>query len=234
MPKAPARPRAKSQTPSRPAALRFDVHPAVEKMQDWIRSLESRTGRSLDDWMNLIKAAARTNQGPKDAVAARAWLKAEFDPGTNTAWWLAERAYAQDLSLMDDDPKRYMALAPKYVAAQYAGKKAALQPIFARLYALARGRGKDVKVCPCETIVPLYRKHVFGQIKPTTNTRVDLGLCLTPLLKVAKPPKLPPRLIDTGGFKKKDRITHRIALETVNDIDAFVETWMQKAYELDA
>ncbi|PYT97443.1 MAG: hypothetical protein DMG38_19690 [Acidobacteria bacterium] len=31
------------------------------------------------------------------------------------------------------------------------------------------------------TIVPLYREHVFAQIKPTTNSRVDFGLALTHL-----------------------------------------------------
>jgi len=29
------------------------------------------------------------------------------------------------------------------------------------------------------TIVPLYREHVFAQIKATTNSRIDLGLALT-------------------------------------------------------
>jgi hypothetical protein len=58
-------------------------------------------------------------------------------------------------------------------------------------------------------MVPLYRNHVFAQIKPTTNTRIDLGLAL------AKYPesKLPKRLIDTGGKAKKDRITRRIEIE---------------------
>ena len=73
------------------------------------------------------------------------------------------------------------------------------------LLALGRSLGSDVKVCPCKTIVPLYRKHVFAQIKPTTRTRIDLGLAL-------KDTKVPKRLIDTGGLAKKDRITHRIEI----------------------
>jgi hypothetical protein len=90
---------------------------------------------------------------------------------------------------------------------------------------------KDVKVCPCKTIVPLFRHHVFAQLKPSTRTRLDLGLALGPMIRAGK--KIPPRLIDTGGFKKKDRITHRIELESVNDVDEGVSKWLATAYGLD-
>ena len=82
--------------------------------------------------------------------------------------------------------------------------------------------------CPYKTIVPLYRHHVFAQIKPTTNTRIDLGLALA-----KHKAKLPKRLIDTGGLQKKDRITHRIEISSLDDIDADVKKWVRAAYELD-
>ncbi len=86
--------------------------------------------------------------------------------------------------------------------------------------------GDDVKACPCQTIVPLYRRHVFAQIKPTTQTRIDLGFALGNMKT--------PKCIDTGGYAKKDRITHRIPLESVKEIDKEVERWLKTAYELDA
>jgi hypothetical protein len=76
--------------------------------------------------------------------------------------------------------------------------------------------------------VPLYREHVFAQIKAATNTRVDLGLALTHCKG-----KLPKRVIDTGGLAKKDRITHRIELNSPVEIDAEVEKWLAAAYQLD-
>jgi len=208
-------------------AMKFDVHPSVRMMQDWIASLEKRTGKSLDQWTKLIRA-----KGPGDEKSAREWLKTEYKLGTNSAWWMAERAFAKNLSMMDDDPDRYLRLAPTYVKSQYAGKKQGLTPIFEALVRLGRGLGKDVLVCPCKTIVPLYREHVFAQIKPTTQTRVDLGLSLIPLMKARK--AIPDRLVDTGGFAKKDRITHRIPIASVDEIDPFVKTWLTRAYELDA
>jgi len=88
--------------------------------------------------------------------------------------------------------------------------------------------GADVKACPCRTMVPLYRNHVFGQIKATTNTRVDLGLSLTHYKG-----KLPKRIVDTGGLAKKDRITHRIELQSPAEVDQEVVKWLEIAYELD-
>jgi len=86
-----------------------------------------------------------------------------------------------------------------------------------------------VKACPCKTIVPLYREHVFAQIKPTTNSRIDLGFALTHYKG-----KLPKPLIDTGGLAKKDRITHRIEITATEQIDGEVKKWLETAYGLDA
>ena len=53
-----------------------------------------------------------------------------------------------------------------------------------------------------------------------------------PMIKEKK--KIPARLIDTGGFAKKDRITHRIEITSLSDIDDDVKKWLKTAYELDA
>ncbi len=75
-------------------------------------------------------------------------------------------------------------------------------------------------------MVPFYRNHVIAQIKPTTNSRIDMGFAL----KDTKPTG---RLIDTGGFAKKDRITHRIEITSLDDIKDDVTRWLKKAYEMD-
>jgi hypothetical protein len=65
---------------------------------------------------------------------------------------------------------------------------------------------------------------VFAQIKPSTNARIDLGLALGDR-------KTPKRVINTGGFEKKDRITHRIEITKASDIDDEVKRWLKTAYE---
>ena len=198
----------------------YAVHPGVRMVQKWIEELPEKTGRSLPQWLAFIE-----KKGPKGAEARRAWLKKEHGLGTNSAWWLADRADGKGHE--DGDPDLYLRAAEAYVEAQYAGKKAALRPIYDGLLRLAFSVGKDVKACPCQTIVPLYRHHVFAEIKPTTLTRVDLGLALGD----AKTPK---RLVDTGGFEKKDRITRRIAIGSPAEIDAEVKRWLERAYAMDA
>jgi hypothetical protein len=113
------------------------------------------------------------------------------------------------------------------VEAMFTGPKAALRPLYEELLKIVIAIGKDVKACPCKTIVPLYRRHVFAQIKPATNKRLDLGLALKNI-------ETPERLIDTGGLLKGDRITHRIPIVKATDIDAEVKHWLKIAYEMDA
>ena len=204
---------------ARPSSL-YDVHPGVEMVQDWIATLKPKTGRSLDEWVALVK-----KDGPKDLPSRRAWLKSKHNLGTNSARWIADRADGKGGE--EDSPERYLASAVEYVEQQYSGKKTGLRPLYEQLLALGKSLGPDVKVCPCKTIVPLYREHVFAQIKPATNKRIDLGLCFTTYKG-----RLPARLIDTGGLVKKDRITHRIEVTCPADIDADLTKWLRAAYTL--
>jgi len=197
----------------------YGVHPGVLMTQKWEGELKQRTGRDLQEWLRFIR-----KEGPKDEKARREWLKAEQGLGTNTAWWLAERAEGKGNEMGDADA--YLQAAEGYVENMFSGPKATLRPIYDALLKLGLKQGKDVKACPCQTIVPLYRKHVFAQIKPATNKRVDIGFALGDM-------KPKGRLIDTGGFAKKDRITHRIPLESVKDIDDEVKHWLKVAYERD-
>jgi hypothetical protein len=154
----------------------------------------------------------------------RAWLKAEYGFGTNHAMWLAERITKGKAGWEDGDPDAYLKAAAEYVENMYDGPKADLRPLHDRLLELGRKLGPDVRVCPCKTIVPLYRDNVFAQIKPATRTRIDFGLSLRGVEPAG-------RLLSTGGEAKGDRITHRIAVSSLEDIDAFLERWLRSAYE---
>ena len=197
----------------------YGVHPGVIMVQKAIKDLPAKTGKSLEEWIKFIKKS-----GPRTEKERREWLKTEHGLGTNYAWWLAERAEGKGGE--DGDPQAYLRAAEGYVEKMFAGPKESLRPIYDAILKLGLGIGKNVKACPCQTIVPLYRKHVFAQIKPTTQTRIDLGFALKDL-------RASGRLIDTGGFAKKDRITHRIPITSVKDIDDEVKRWLKAAYELD-
>jgi len=199
----------------------YGVHPGVAMVQKSLAELKETTGRSLEEWIAIVQ-----KEGPKDEKSRFAWLKTKHELGMNRAGWIAERAEGKGGDL--DTPEVYVKSAVRYVEGQYAGPKEKLRPIFDELLRLGKSMGSDVKACPCKTIVPFYREHVFAQIKPTTNTRIDLGFALTHYKG-----KLPKRLIDTGGLAKKDRITHRIEITAVEQINGEVKKWMKTAYDLD-
>lgn len=200
----------------------YSLHPGVAMVQKWVAELKLKTGRSLDEWLAFIK-----KEGPATEGERRDWLKKKHGLGTNSAWWLAERSVGRGGE--EDSPEAYLRTAEKYVEEMYAGGKASLRPIYDALLELGLGIGPEAKACPCKTMVPLYRNHVFAQIKPATQTRIDLGFCFLKLNK--KPPK---RFIDTGGAKKGDRITHRVEISSPAQIDAELKRWLKTAYDLDA
>jgi hypothetical protein len=186
----------------------YSVHPSVAYVQNIIARMKTKTGRSLEEWLTFVK-----KEGPKAEADRRAY-----------AWWIAECAEGK---ANDGDPDAYLKAAPKYVEEMFAGKRAALRPIYERLLKLGLSIGKDAKACPCQTIVPLYRTHVFAEIKPATNSRIDLGLAL------GKVKAKPPARIATVKAPKGNRITHRIPIASVDEIDAMVEKWMRVAYDAD-
>jgi hypothetical protein len=188
----------------------YSLHPSFTMEESSLAKLQERTGKTLDEWIKLLK-----KDGPRTEKARGDWLVKEHKFTTNYARWVAERAEGKGASA-DYDPDAYVEDMFK--------SKPAVKPLYEALLKLCLKLGKDVKACPCQTIVPLYRKHVFAQLKPSTKSRIDLGLGL-------KDRKCPARLIDTGGFAKKDRITHRIEITSLEDIDGFVEKWLKTAYE---
>jgi hypothetical protein len=200
----------------------YSVHPGVLMIHKWIEELPAKTGNSLPQWISLVQ-----KQGPTGKKERVDWLKKKHGFGTNSAGWIAMRAQGPgDRGIEEDSPEEYLRAAEQYVEKMFAEKEA-LRPLYDELLRLGLGLGNDVKACPCTTIVPLYREHVFAQIKPTTRTRIDLGLALGDL-------KATGRLIDTGGFAKKDRITHRLPIASLADINKEVRDWLRRAYERDS
>ena len=197
----------------------YSVHPGVAMMQKWIKELPAKTGRSLDEWIELTRKS-----GPPTEKQRREWLKNEHKLGTNSASCIAERADGKGTE--EDTPEAYLQAAERYVEEMFHGPRAALRPLYDELLKIALAMGKDAKASPGKTAVSLYRNHVFANLKPSTNTRIDVGLALGNM-------KTPRRLIDTGGYEKKDRLTRRIEVKAKADIDDELKRWLKKAYELD-
>ena len=108
------------------------------------------------------------------------------------------------------------------VAAQYAGEKAALKPMYDQLIKAISAFGKDVEVSPKKTYVSLRRSKQFALIQPTTKTRLDVGLNLKGVAPSG-------RLEASGSFNAM--CTHRVRLESSDQIDKALTAWLKDAYD---
>ncbi len=191
----------------------YSPSPSFAYYNALIENTPSRTGKTLPEWVEILN-----QYGPPDEKSQQTWLKKEYSLSINHASLVV--AFAHGRGVVE-------AYNPEaYVEKMFSGKKMTLLPLYESLLKIGLSIAHDVRACPCETIVPFYRNHVFAQLKPSTNTRIDLGLAL-------KNTPVPGRLIDTGGYLKKDRITHRIPISDANDIDDTLVHWLRFVYELD-
>jgi hypothetical protein len=203
-----------------PVNWKYHEHKSLRMVQSVIAGMKKKTGRSLEEWLKLVN-----QKGPTSEKERAAWLKKEHGMGTNYAMWMAQRSLGKGEGY--GNAEEYLQHAKDNVEKMFAGPRQHLRIIYDEILKYALTIGPDIRVSPCITIVPIYRKHVIAQIKPTTRTRIDLGLAL-------KNAKVPKRLINTGGFEKKDRITHRIELSKPEDFDSEAKRWMKVAYDGDA
>ena len=108
----------------------YSVHPGVAMVQKWIKELPEKTGRSLDEWIELTRKS-----GPPTEKERRDWLKTEHKFGTNSAICIAERAEGKGTE--DDTPEGYLEAAEQWVEAMFSGPKAALRPLYDDLLKIA-------------------------------------------------------------------------------------------------
>ena len=197
----------------------YRVHSGVHMLIEWERELKEKTGRSLEEWCRLLDRSCKG----KDRDVRIAHLKSEHDIGSNSAWWIADRSLGE-LHPWDSTEDGYLARCPVLVDAQFSGGKSHLRPIGDTLLDLCRACGDDVGISPCETIIPAYRKHVFAQVSVPNRKVVRLSLAL-------KGEPFTERFVDTGGTKRKDRLTHRVDIADLVEIDDAVRKALLPAYD---
>ena len=172
-----------------------------------IRNLEANTGKSLATWMTLLRA----EQLEKHAAMVD-FLKSKHGLGHGYANLVAHSAAGAGTTSTGDD----------LVATQYAGAKAALQPIYDDILAAVRTFGGDVEVAPKKAYVSLRRSKQFAIVQPSTATRLDVGLNLKGTAPVG-------RLELSGSFNSM--VSHRIRLDSSQGVDKELIGWLKAAYD---
>ncbi len=124
-----------------------------DMMRAVIANLPAKTGRSFDEWVALTREQAIDQLGMSKIGEIVNWLKREYGLGHSTAFIMAAEALK---------PADYVAPTDEQIiAAQYAGAKAALRPIFEQLAGLCAIAGRrrthraapDLRrLCPRQTV----------------------------------------------------------------------------------
>jgi len=179
---------------------------ATESM---IQNLKEKTGKSLEEWIKVVKSSKLAKHGEIVSM-----LKSQHGMGHGYANLVAHKSLGSDAGSAESTED--------LVAAQYAGPKAALKPIYDALISCVKKFGSDVEVSPKKTYVSLRRSKQFALVQPSTATRLDVGINL----KGVKPAG---RLEASGSFNAM--VSHRVRVDSVKEVDQELEGWLKQAYD---
>ena len=167
------------------------------------RNIEQATGKSIDEWVALVKASGKERHS--EVVA---WLKDEHGFTYGNANFVA-LATKRGTATGGDDPLDMM----------YAGPKQVLRPFHDRVIEAVQGFGTDVELAPKQAYVSLRRSKQFGSVGPGPRGSLEVGLNLAG----AKPAG---RLEATNGM-----YSHRVRMASPDEFDAEVIGWLREAYD---
>lgn len=177
-----------------------------------LANIEQRTGRSIHDLAQLLRASGLAKHGEQVAL-----LKRELGMGHGDANLLAHHVRKLDAAAAGEAGPATPAAA---VDALYTGKKAHLRPVHDELMRAIRGFGA-FEEAPKKTYVSLRRKKQFAMIGPATNTQVEVGINLKGVQPTGGLVALPP----------KSMCDYKIRLGSVDEVSKDLLAWIRKAYD---
>jgi Domain of unknown function (DUF5655)/Domain of unknown function (DUF4287) len=183
------------------------VATVAEAQQSQLRNIETQTGRSIDDWVELIRASGLRRHGEIVPM-----LKTQHGLTHGTAHRLALVA----IDRLSDAP------APASLEdALYPESRRHLLPLHAALMEQVHALGDDIELAPKKGYVSIRRRKQFAMIQPAAK-HIDLGLIL---------PGAPDddRLESAESFNAL--FSNRVRVRTLDDIDAELLSWLREAYE---
>lgn len=178
-----------------------------EQAASMIANMPDKTGKPLEDWVAIVAKSGAAKHGEIVKL-----LKAEHGMTHGFANLVAHKAREVAEGGGETD----------LVASQYAGPKEALRPIYDAIADFVKSLGSDAELAPKKSYVSFRRSKQFGLVQPSTRTRVDLGINLKDVEPIG-------RLESSGSFNAM--VSHRIKLETVEDVDDEVKDWLRIAYK---
>ena len=186
-----------------------------EALQTQVRNIEEKYGKSLAEWIALIRESGITKH-----TEIIAMLKSQYGVTHGSANRLALIAREADAASISRAAK---AAGSDPIDDIYSGKKAGLKPLYDALISTITSFGNDIEVTPKKGYVSLRRKKQFAMLQPTTASRIDVGLILKDAATAG-------RLESASGLNAM--FTHRVRVAESKDVDEQLITWLKQAYDL--
>lgn len=175
--------------------------------QTMIENLQKNTGKTLDQWIEIVKKESFTKHG--EIIKC---LKEKHGLTHGFANLVAHKAKGSDAGSADNKDD--------LIRNQYVGKEH-LMPVYDKLIAEITNYDSDFEIAPKNTYVSLRRKKQFAILNPATKTRFELGINL----KGQEPSG---KLV---AEKPNSMCSHKINLADIKDIDKEVIEWIKKAFD---
>ena len=176
--------------------------------QTMIDNLLKNTGKSLEEWMQILKGINFSKHG--EIVK---FLKEEHSVTHGYANMLAHhlRGSGSDMVENQDD----------LIVNQYKGKEH-FKPVYDKLITEISRFGNDIDISPKKAYVSLRGKKQFAILQPATKTRFEIGLNL----KGENPAGILEEIKAANSM-----CSHKINLSSMDEINSEVLNWVKVAYE---
>lgn len=174
-----------------------------------IANLPEKTGKSLEQWLEITRASGLEKHGQIVKL-----LKGDHGMTHGFASLVAHYTLGRQPS----DANR----AADPVAAQYAGAKEGLRPIYDAILEHVRGFGDELEVAPKKSYVSLRRSKQFALVQPSTKTRVDVGIKF-------RDRETSERLEPSKSWNSM--VTHRVRITDLDQVDDQLVGWLKDAYD---
>jgi len=173
-----------------------------------ITNLKENTGKSLEDWVKIVKDTGLAKHGE-----ILKYLKQDHGFTHGFANLVAHKTLKSDAGSHSEED---------LITAMFSKGKEGLKPIYDDLVKHINQFG-TVKVAPKKAYVSLIGKKQFAILQPSTKTRLDVGINL----KGTEPTE---RLEKSGSFNAM--VSHRVRVTSADEVNDQLISWLKEAYEL--
>jgi predicted transport protein len=176
-----------------------------EQIANQIANIERSTGRSLAEWIEVVRASGLEKHGQQVAM-----LKADHGMSHGNANLIAIKAREAAAGGALDEAG--------LIDSHYTGTNVGLRPAYEAVIAAVNAFGDDVELAPKKTYVSLRRHKQFGQVGPAAG-QLEVGVNM---------PGNPgtERLKPTSGMA-----THKVRIAAADELDAELIGWLREAYD---